>query len=148
MGSLFSDTDRQSILRRLDRLTPTRRPRWGRFTAPEMICHVGCGLRNGLGELDAGPPRGPFARAPINWLAIHVLPWPHGVAQAPPAYLSTKPTTWEADVERLRDLIGRFSARGPEAEWPQSPVFGAISGRSWGALQYKHLDYHLRQFDA
>jgi hypothetical protein len=25
-------------------------------------------------------------------------------------------------------------------------VFGRISGRSWGALQYKHLDHHLRQF--
>ena len=58
----------------------------------------------------------------------------------------TSPTTWEADVDRLRDLIGRFAARGPNASWPPSRAFGRISGRSWGVLQYKHLDHHLRQF--
>jgi len=40
----------------------------------------------------------------------------------------------------------RAAARGPSAKWPASRVFGGISGRSWGVLQHKHLDYHLRQF--
>ncbi len=30
--------------------------------------------------------------------------------------------------------------------WPVSPVFGRISGRSWGVMLYRHLDYHLGQF--
>lgn len=38
--------------------------------------------------------------------------------------------------------IERFGARGPDAKWPPSPVFGAISGRSWGVLQDRHLDPH------
>ena len=52
----------------------------------------------------------------------------------------------EADVTRLRALIRRFGDRGPAAEWPPSRVFGRISGRSWGVLELKHLDHHLRQF--
>ena len=146
MPSLFDPHVRTAILDRLGRLTPDRKPVWGRFTTNEMVCHVSCGLRQGLGELEAGPPSGPLARFPLNWLMIHVLPWPKGKGQSPPEFLATRPTTWAADVRRLRDLIARFTARGSAAPWPPSRVFGRISGSSWGVLQHKHLDYHLRQF--
>ena len=146
MPSLFDPRVRASILDRVTRLTPDNTPIWGRFTAPEMVCHVSAGLRQGLEELDAGPPAGPLRNFPLNWLVIHVVPWPRGKGQSPPEFLATRPTTWSADVARLRDLIERFGARGPRAAWPASRVFGAISGRSWGVLQHKHVDYHLRQF--
>ena len=146
MPSLFDPQVRTAILNRIARLTPERKPLWGRFTAPDMVCHVSCGLLQGLGELDTGPPAGLLSRFPLNWLMIHVLPWPKGKGQSPPEFLATPPTTWAADVSRLRDLIERFAARGPVAAWPPSRVFGRISGNSWGALQHKHLDYHLGQF--
>ncbi len=146
MGSLFNKADREAMLGRIARLTPDRRPAWGRFTAPEMVCHVSSALRQSLGELETRPPSGPMSRAPLNWLVIHVLPWPKEKGKSPPEFLATRPTTWDADVSRLRDLVDRFAARGPDAPWPASRVFGRISGRSWGALQHKHLDHHLRQF--
>lgn len=145
MSSLFDPGARARILDRISRLTPDRKPSWGRFTASEMVCHVSSGLRNGLGELEAAPS-GPLTIFPLNWLVIHVLPWPKGKGQSPPEFLATRPTTWTADVAALRDLVQRFGARGPRATWPASRVFGANSGRSWGVLQHKHLDYHLRQF--
>ena len=145
MGTLFDPRDRAAILARVAELREDRRPRWGRFTAPEMVCHVSTGLRNGLAEADLGPSVGPLNRWPINWLVIHVVPWPKG-AKTPPEMLATKSTTWAADVAALRDLIERFGARAPAGPWPESKVFGRISGRSWGVLQHKHLDHHLRQF--
>ena len=146
MPSLFDVQVRRSILDRVSSLKADRKPMWGRFTAPEMVCHVSSSLRQGLGELEAGPPSGPFTRFPMNWLVIHVLPWPKGKGKSPREFLTTRPTTWTADLGQLRDLIERFGARGARAEWPSSGVFGRISGTSWGVLQHKHLDYHLRQF--
>jgi len=146
MPSLFDPQVRASIVDRISRLRPERKPTWGRFTAPEMVCHVSAGLRQGLGELETGPPSGPFSRFPMNWLVIHVLPWPKGKGKSPREFLTTLPTTWMSDVNALRDLVERFGARGPDASWPPSRVFGRISGHSWGVLQHKHLDYHLRQF--
>jgi len=146
MPTIFDPRARGAILDRIGRLTADRKPIWGRFTAPEMVCHVSAGLRQGLGELDAGPPDGPFARFPMNWLGIHVLPWPRGKGQSPREFLATPPTTWGADLGRLCELVERFGARGAAAAWPPSRVFGSISGRSWGVLQHKHLDHHLRQF--
>src|SRR3954451_6474355 len=105
MGTLFDDTDRAVVLRRVGALASERKPLWGRFTAPEMVCHVSAGLRQGLGELDADAPSGPLSFPVISWLAIHVLPWPKGKAKSPPALLTTKPTSWDADLDALRSLI-------------------------------------------
>ena len=146
MPSLFNPVARDAILDRIGRLAPDRKPLWGRFTVPEMVCHVSCALRQGLRELETGPPTGPLAHPPLNWLLIHVVPWPKGKGKSPPEFLATRPTTWNADVSRLRDLIQRFADRGPTAAWPPSRVFGRISGRSWGVLEHKHLDHHHRQF--
>ena len=146
MGTLFDPRDREAILRRVSQLPADQRPLWGRFTAREMVCHVCIPLRQGLGEVDIGPSVPPFNRMPLNWLLIHVLPWPKAKARAPAELLEIRPTTWAADVAALRDLIERFGARGPGGAWPENKVFGRISGRSWGVLQHKHLDHHLRQF--
>ena len=146
MPSLFDPQVRASTLDRISRLTPERKPIWGRFTAPEMVCHMICDLRHALGDLDAGPPSGPLSRFPLNWLAIHALRWPRGRGKSPPEFLTLRPGSWVADLERLRDLVERFSARGAGAAWPRSRVFGRITGASWGVLQHKHLDHHLRQF--
>ncbi len=118
MSTLFDTRDRAAILERITRLTEDRRPSWGRFTAPEMVCHVSTGLRNGLDEVDLGPSVRPLNRWPINWLVIHVVPWPKG-AKTPPEMLATKSTTWSADVAALRDLIQRFGARDPRGAWPR-----------------------------
>src|SRR2546427_5864634 len=146
MASLFDIETRASILDRISRLSADRKPLWGRFTAPEMVCHMSADLRQALGELDAGTPAGPLTRSPLNWIVIHLVPWPKGKGKSPPEFLAMPPTTWEADVGRLRDLVERFGQRGPRASWPASKVFGRISGESFGVMEHKHLDHHLRQF--
>lgn len=145
MPTLFEPRHRASILDRLSRLTPDSRPLWGGFTPNAMVCHVTTGVGQGLGEVDLGPPRGPLTRWPLNWLLVHVIPFPKN-APAAPEMLAQAPTSFEADVATLRGMIERFAAKGPAGEWPASRVFGRISGRSLGVLQYKHLDHHLRQF--
>ena len=76
MPTLFDSRTRSSILQRVGRLTPDARATFGRFTVPQMVCHVSAPLRQGLGELDAGSPSGAFSVFPVNLLMIHVVPWP------------------------------------------------------------------------
>lgn len=146
MRSIFEPEARAAIERRLACLTPDRAPRWGRFTAPRMLRHVGEQIRHALGELEARPVAGPMRHPPLNYLLIHVLPWPPGVAKSPPEFLAREPGAWQEDLASLRDLIERFATRGANAEWPESPVFGRLTGRDWGVLVHKHLDHHLTQF--
>ena len=58
MPSLFAPQARRAILDRIARLAPERKPTWGRLTAPEMVCHLSCDLRQSLGELEAVPQSG------------------------------------------------------------------------------------------
>jgi hypothetical protein len=146
MPTLFDPQARSAIHARLDALQPERAPAWGRFSAPEMVTHLACALRAGLGELPTGSPKGALATTPLNLLVIYVLPWPRGKAVSPSEFLGVPPGPWREAIATLHDLVERTGHRGPAGAWPVSPVFGRISGRTWGVLQYKHLDHHLCQF--
>jgi hypothetical protein len=148
MRSLFDDTERRRLLRRLDTLSPDTPARWGRMTAHRMVCHLIDAVESSGAPSPAHPGTGPLARMPLKWLVIHVLPWPKGKLQSPPDLLVTTPGAWEADLTRLRTSIERVAARGPGGAWPASDVFGPLSGREWGALLRTHIDHHLRQFGA
>jgi hypothetical protein len=145
MGTLFDARDRRAILDRLSRLTPDAQPLWGHFTPSQMVCHVTTGVGQGLGEVELAQASGPLSHWPLNWLLIHVVPFPKN-AQAAPDMLSRAPTSWKQDMATLHRMVEAYGAADPSREWPASRVFGRISGRSWGVLQYKHLDHHLRQF--
>jgi hypothetical protein len=103
-------------------------------------------LRLMFGELVPTSPRRLFARWPFNYLAIHVIPWPRGGGRADREMLPEPSASWETDHSALMALVERFGHADPGKVWPVSPVFGALSGKDWGALSYKHLDHHLRQF--
>jgi hypothetical protein len=52
------------------------------------------------------------------------------------------------DLEELAVLLRRFAEHDANAEWPEHPLFGKLTGKDWGALSYKHFRHHLRQFAA
>jgi hypothetical protein len=82
---------------------------------------------------------------PMNYLMIHVVPWPRG-AKGPFEAFTTKPQTWDSDRDALVVLIDRFCSAKQQARWPEHPLFGKLSGNDWAALSYKHLTHHLGQF--
>src|SRR6266536_2217373 len=55
MKTLANLDDKLELLRRLGGIGPASQRRWGKMTAPEMICHLSDALRVGLGERQAKP---------------------------------------------------------------------------------------------
>jgi hypothetical protein len=147
-GTLFDPQDRQRILDRVSALTPASTRRWGRMTVHQVVPHMADQLRMALKEIPASPPRGLLRFAPLRWLSIHVVPWPRGRTKAPHELFTTAPGELEADIRELKDLVVRFAAAGPDADWPDNPLFGRISGHDWGVLAWRHMDHHLTQFGA
>lgn len=146
MRTLFEDRACQAVLDRIDRLGPERGALWGEMSAKDMVCHNTDVMRHALGEATAHAIPGPLAHRPLNWLLIHVLPWPKGKAESPPEFISRTTPDFAKELAHLRELVVEASKRGPDAAWPESPAFGRITGKDWGVLMYKHLDHHLRQF--
>jgi hypothetical protein len=148
MKSLKNEADRLEVIRRLEALSPQAQPRWGRLTAAKMICHVADALRMAHGDLATRPPRSSaFIRSLLKPLFLYVLPMPRNLPTARELQ-STAPTVFERDRQACADLVRRFSSTPDSGKGPCHPFFGVLSWPEWGALQWRHLDHHLRQFGA
>jgi len=131
---------------RLSRLTPQSERRWGRMTAPRMICHLQDSLEIALAKRPASAKKNGMDNPIVRWLVIYVVPWPKGKAQTVPEMLSTQPAEWSEDVARLRELLDSASKQGPGGRWGRHPAFGDLSGTQYGHLIYRHFNHHLTQF--
>jgi hypothetical protein len=144
--TLWDDAARAEILRRVAALTPATRPLWGRMTAGEMLAHLVHGMSLGLGGLEARPRRSLFRRWPLKYLFVYWIPFPKGVPAPRELVTRGTPVDWEANLRALRESIAAIARRDRNGAWPPHPVFGPLSGKAWGALGWRHLDHHLRQF--
>lgn len=148
MRSIWNEADRRDLFTRVDKLDPQAKARWGKMNAPQMLAHMTDAFRMSLGDISIRFRKTPLRFAPVKFLVIYVLPFiPKGAPTAPELQKS-EPAVWREDVLILRKLMDRLvAARGkPEREWPPHPLFGRMSGRAWGAINYKHMDHHLKQF--
>lgn len=50
------------------------------------------------------------------------------------------------ETEKLKLIITEFYALNKREKWHPHPLFGVLTHKQWGKMQYKHLDHHLRQF--
>jgi hypothetical protein len=64
-----------------------------------------------------------------------------------PEFIVKKKPGFEAEKDKLINLIKSFSQNGHGGITKEThPFFGKMTMEEWDALQYKHLDHHLRQF--
>lgn len=145
MRSLWSAAAQAEIHDRLNGLTPNAERRWGSLTPHQAVAHLADSLRMALGEITEDPIPGALRHQPLKWLAIYVLRMPRGV-KGPSAYFTTPPTEFDRDRSQLESLIKTCVTRPAEDTWGENPFFGPLTKRQWGALAYKHIDHHLRQF--
>jgi hypothetical protein len=147
MKTLWNDASRAAIAQRIDRLTPSTQPLWGRMNAGEMVTHCTHGMRMGLGEMETRPRQTIFRYWPLKHLFVYWIPFPKK-APAPREIVTRGKDVadWPFAVAQLHASLDQFSTRDRSGPWPVHPVFGRLDGRAWGALGWRHLDHHLRQF--
>lgn len=157
LGSLLHTRDRARLDARLARVTPESDRRWGRMTAPQMVCHLTDAFRGALGERapaagSAGPPRRAplLGRTVVKWAALYLpVPWPHGLRTAAAADAErggTRPGEFADDVAALRAACERFWRGLPAVARRPHFLFGPLTEAEWARWGYRHVDHHLRQF--
>jgi hypothetical protein len=146
MPTLRNVAERKALVARLGRVRPEAKAQWGALDAPRMVCHLGDALDSGLGELQVPAGMGPWVlrHFPVKHLALYVVPMPKG-AKAPKELLGTAPGDFESDRRRVLEGIERL-AGAPEGWGPEHFLFGPLRNDEWNALNWKHIDHHLRQF--
>ena len=152
MKSLSRPRDKAEIVRRLKEVRPDSPRRWGRMSAPQMICHLSDSFRMLIGEKPVSQVVSPFSATIVKWVALYLpLTWPAGIRTMPEidqGLGGTRPGDFAADVAGLEAFLEHVTALPRSFHWPTHPIFGKMSGVAWLRWGYLHMDHHLRQFGA
>lgn len=142
-GTLMKADDLKLLLERLDRLRPDAKPAWGTLDAPRMLCHLGDGLRVALGEIPAVPRHSWLSRTLGRFVVVQTgFQPPRGKVQTAPEMLTSRPTSWQADLDACKQLAARVGS-GRECG---APGLRAAHSGGVGQAQLEAMSYHLRQF--
>lgn len=149
MPSLFTTTDRQEIITRLGQLNAQSPAAWGKMNITQMLRHCQAPLKVATGQLKLkqgliGLLFGKMAKRQL----LAPVPFKPNLPTAPEFKVSVPQLDFEKEREQLIDLIRKFGETGPVASRGKHPFFGAMTEEEWDTLQWKHLDHHLRQFNA
>lgn len=152
MKTLAQQQYRAELVRRLRTVRRDTRPLWGRMSAHQMICHLSDAYRIAAGEKPVSSVNGLLQRTLVKWIALYLpVRWPTGLAtprEVDQLLAGTKPVEFDSDVAALETLLDRIATRRDDGNWPEHPIFGRMSHRSWLRWGYLHMDHHLRQFGA
>jgi hypothetical protein len=146
MKTLFDPAVREDFCQRVDRLTAESAPRWGKFTAAQMLAHLNDSLRMAIGELPTAPKKGPFRYWPLKPLVLYVLPFPKSVPTAPELLKRCATADLAAEQDTFKRLAERAASKPVTDRWPDHPAFGTLDREAWGKLGWKHTEHHLKQF--
>lgn len=144
--TLHDGPTRSELRARLQRLAPDSRPRWGRMSALQMLCHLNSWMDMALGDLPIAP-RKLIVRFPVvKQFVVYLMPLPKGLPTAPELLARIPAADISGDRAIFDAALDRFGARDASEDWPPHPAFGPLSRRAWGVLAYRHTDHHFRQF--
>lgn len=150
MKSIDNLQCKQEILERIAKLRPDAARKWGKMTAPQMVCHLSDAFLGVMGDRPIPIVEKFRARKTIKWLALYFpRPWPPGVPTTPQIDQlldGTKPSEFSADLRKLMELVERFTRKPRDFAFQSHPIFLEMNEREWMRWGYLHPDHHLRQF--
>lgn len=150
MKTLLNPRDQQEILARVGKIRSDSSRWWGKMSAHQMICHLNDGYKLYTGMLTVASPGFPYPSRVLKFCSLWVpLRWPKNFRTPPEIDQQAKgapDSSFARDLDELKGLIGEFSRKPQDFEWPSHPYLGRMSTREWMRLGYLHADHHLRQF--
>ena len=149
MATLWDAGDRAAISARINRLDAALAPQWGKMSAVQMMTHLIEGFKIAFNEKPVLVIPGKNPPAEIRQAIIFSPnPWPTATYIAPAEYGADAWDTSQIDEYRqtLHAYLQRFTQTPETIQWGRHAYFDELTTEEWGALTYKHIDHHLRQF--
>jgi len=147
MRRLDQTEAQQACCARLGLLQSDARPRWGRMTAHQMVCHLSDSFKAAVGKKTVSPATMGVPKGFMKFMALHMpLQWPKNIPTRPEVEQGrggTAPADWTRDCAELRTLILSFAS---ESTSETHPIFGPMTHKDWQIWGYRHVDHHFRQF--
>ncbi len=146
MKTIKNHDYKASLIARVKSLSPDSKPLWGTLTPAAAICHLNDTFNITLEKVTT-KDRSTFVTRKIikNLLLIFGLPIPKGKVKAAKEMFTSKPTSWEHDIDNFETLLDEIVAN---KTFPPHPGFGPLTHSEWCKFTAIHIDHHLKQFGA
>lgn len=145
--SLWDISDQKKLQERLKLLDNSSPRKWGTMDVGQMIRHMDIAYKNAMGELPVPQHSLAFivSLAPVRKLIIYVVPFQKSLPTAQ-EYKVRSSIDFQAAYNEFSNTFQKITSFKDTSSFGAHPIFGRLSQDEWGALLYKHLDHHLRQF--
>ena len=148
MKSLFESETHEQVLNRIENLTESTQPNWGKMEIGQMLKHCQIPFEIALGKIEMEANPGFLMKLMSKLFKPSMYNdklWRRNM-QTPKQFLVTDPMVFAIEKDNLVALIDEFVPLKDNTNWPEHPYFGDFTTEQRGKMQYKHLDHHLRQF--
>lgn len=150
LPNIFTKEVAEGVIERINKLTPSSQPLWGKMSVAQMLAH--CCVAYEMVYTNKHPNPGFFMRFILkNFIKKYVVsdkPYPKSSKTAP-AFIISDERDFETEKNRLIDYIRETQVLGAYIfDGKLSHSFGTLSTNEWNNMFYKHLDHHLKQFEA
>jgi hypothetical protein len=146
--NVFDSATVATIISRIDKLTPSTTPQWGKMSVDQMLAHLNVAYEmvyDGTHPKPNGLVRF-MLKAFVKKKVIGPDPYARNTPTAP-AFRQTTAKDFGKEKARLLAYLRRVQGEGALAfEGRESLSFGPLTSDEWNMLFSKHLDHHLGQF--
>lgn len=146
--NLFHTETAQHFISRVNQLTPTTQPKWGKMNVAQMMAHVSVVLEKAMSKEKEPRRLISYVLGPLfKNLITNPKPYKPGSPTSPAFITIGLECDFDTEKKRLQKAIHQFSEGGPSNVSPHPhPFFGKMSVDDWNRSQCKHLNHHLTQF--
>jgi hypothetical protein len=149
MQDVFSVTDAQDYINKINQLTPESQKKWGKMDVNQMLAHL-----NVAYDLTFTPEKFPKPNFISKFLLsrfvkpkiTNEMPYKQGLPTSP-VFIITNVRDFDEEKKKLIGNIQRVQQLGREAfEGKENFNFGKMTAQDWNNMFAKHLNHHLSQF--
>ena len=147
MKSLLNADYSKEMIERINRLSPTAQPLWGKMSVDQMLAHLNAAFTAAVGEVKQERDLLGYV---FGRLAKKMILSDKPIAKNMPTSKAFKVKgeyDFESEKEHLIALVEHYTAtRGRDVSRYPHSFFGRLTATEWDKLITKHLDHHLTQF--
>lgn len=147
MNSIYDKASNDTMIARINKLTPESKAVWGKMDAAQMCKHCTLAIDVAFGKMDLKINF--IFRLLGKMLKRKVFYGGELKKNSPTAkeFIITDEIDLEKAKANLISNISRFASEGKSAiKTMNHPFWGKMTYEDWDALIWKHTDHHLKQF--
>lgn len=147
--SLLNPENLEEIIQRIYSINEYSERKWGEMNAGQMLRHCDNILKVGIGKIIL-PKTNFFIKTIGIFTKYEMQIFNNGIPKNMPTFANVK-VAENCNLEKSRTelliTIKEFVAKAEKNNLiSQHELFGKMTTKNWGFMEYKHLDHHLKQF--